>query len=166
LHLERQDPLEIGTSGVRFCQESPLVPVRELCGSGNPWRHTDYFYPTGIAQLNEVRGLWARPYEEHLAASHIPELRQFVDPGAPQQPAHAGDAGVAIAGNLGAGSPWIPAHRSNLVHREEPATAAHANGSEYGGAGRVGSHHQKDRQKPGRDGHERTKRDQALCQPP
>ena len=79
-----------------------------------------------------VAGQGARPHQRHLAAQHVPELRQLVDTGLPQQSSETRDAGILLDlegrsvlfvqrhqlrfARLGVGD-----HRAELQHHELPA---------------------------------------------
>src|SRR6185436_13286939 len=77
--------------------------------------------------LDEVRTLRPRTHNRHIAAEHVPELREFVDVRPPQEPAERGHTGIVwhrpyrSAILLG-----IVVHRSELDDREGLAVEAHA----------------------------------------
>ena len=77
--------------------------------------------------LDEVRALRSRPDEGHVATQDVPQLRQFVERGAPQDPADRADALVAddrpLRGRLAlVGGP----HRPELQALEELPVPADA----------------------------------------
>ena len=78
----------------------------------------------------------ARPDDAHAAGQHIEELWQFIDAGGAQQPADPSDPIIVPAGRLAAvGIAAVGAHRSKLVHAEQPVPPPNALlNEEYGAA--------------------------------
>src|ERR1044072_4988141 len=60
----------------------------------------------------------ARADEAHFSAQHIPELREFIQFSAPQEPAKSSDARVVIAGDGGAARIGIGNHGAKLPDKE------------------------------------------------
>ena len=48
-----------------------------------------------VKLLHELRALGPRPHEAHVAAQHVPQLRQLVEPRAAQPQSHRGDTRVS-----------------------------------------------------------------------
>ena len=78
--------------------------------------------------LDEDRPLGTRPDEAHVAAQHVPELRQLVEAGAAQEGAEARAARVVAAPSRPAPSRClgVGAHRAELEHVEDAAVEPHA----------------------------------------
>ena len=99
-----------------------------------------------------------RAHQAHLAADHVPELRQFVDAGAAQEATHAGDP--RIVGDLEGGSADLVA----LLQLAQPLLGVGDHGAELEDLERSTVEAdprlpEEDRRDPGRD------RDQQRAQP-
>src|SRR5205085_2071870 len=77
--------------------------------------------------LDELGALGPRPDEAHITEQHVPQLRDFIDPGLAQETADGGDPGIAGFRPYRAGILFrVVAHRAKLVDDERLAMTADA----------------------------------------
>ena len=75
--------------------------------------------------LDELRTLRTRTNQAHVADEHVPQLRQFVEPGASEEATDGRDAPVVGRSPHGAGVRFgVGAHRAELVNHERPCPGA------------------------------------------
>ncbi|MGA2522499.1 MAG: hypothetical protein ABSG81_16960, partial [Acidimicrobiales bacterium] len=87
----------------------------------------------GLELLDEEGALGAGPDERHVALEDVPQLRQLVETGDPQDPADAGDGVVArVPVHIRAG---VDPHGTELEDLDDDAALAHALLAEVDGAG-------------------------------
>ena len=119
--LGRQDDVDILALGVAGAREQGvLVAVAQRGEVGDARAHAEHALARrGRIVLDVARHLGPRPDQAHAAAQHVDQLRQFVELGAAQQRAHAGDARIAGHGELRAGRSRQSRHSGRVVHRAE-----------------------------------------------
>ena len=76
--------------------------------------------------VHEIRPLRPRAHQRHVAAQHVPQLREFVDVGPAEQPADRRAARVVVARPDRAGLALrVLVHGAELVNRERLAVQSH-----------------------------------------
>src|SRR5262249_34175761 len=103
-----------------------VLAPEDLPESGDPWLHREAPPLPLVVAGDDERHLRSRADERHLAAQHVPQLRQLVEAGRAQPAPGGGDARVATRGRrwrLGVG---VAGHCAELPHAETPAVAADA----------------------------------------
>src|SRR5919197_1688914 len=89
-HRAVGDPLEVVRE---LLGHRGLVAAPDLCEAGQAGTHDETLpvgWQLGRELLEEARANRARADEAHVAAEHVPELREFVELGRAQPPAEAG----------------------------------------------------------------------------
>ena len=106
--LLREDPVQVVLQGVLHRQDPALVRERDLRQTGDPGTHRQDRLIAARTPRDEAGILGARPYQAHLSAEDVQELRQLVQLAARQERADP------------AGQPWV------VARREPQAGAARA----------------------------------------
>src|SRR5437764_907771 len=96
------------------------VPAAHLGEPGDPRAHVVTSRLLGGVALEVLHQERARPDERHVAAEHVPELRQLVERAGPEERAEPGEPGVVgLPADTGA-------HRAELEQRERAPLVAGA----------------------------------------
>src|SRR5437762_78678 len=76
--------------------EGDVGAPQDLPEAGDAWSQVEPSPPPAGDLLVESRGHRPRPHEAHVAADDVPELRQLVEAGAPEDPAYLRDPRVVV----------------------------------------------------------------------
>ena len=126
LELAGQDLCPVLVVGIWPVEEGSLIDKGKLCEPSDPRLGSKHAPVERVRPVDVAWILWPRTHERHIAAKHVPKLRDLVELRAPQNASQPCDAGVITPGHRSPGG--IGSHRANLQHPNRPSASADADG--------------------------------------
>ncbi len=114
------------------------VAAVDLGPAGDAWPHVVAALLLGRVAPQVPHQQRARPDQAHVAAQHVPQLRQLVDRGGAQEPAESSQA-LGVGQRPAVGADGV-AHGAELDHRERHAAPPGPLLAEEDGPAHVGPH--------------------------
>ena len=156
--LVRKDDVDVGLLRIpALGQEVGLVPVDDGRDVRDPGACLEDRAIVLRVHHDVLLELGPRADQAHVSAQDVPELRQLVDLGLPQEVSDARDSRVAAHRDPRADLRGVVDHGAELEHGERPEVPPHAPLAEEHGARAV------EPDRDGRDQEDRGEQDQARC---